>query len=82
MCYCYILFSKNLDKFYVGSTCDKVDSRLLKHLSNHKGYTSRTKDWEVVYIESFDDRSCAYQRELQIKSWKSKAKILKLISES
>ena len=49
--YVYILHSKLLDRYYIGSTQD-ITKRLEKHLSNHKGYTSRAKDWVVVYSES------------------------------
>ncbi len=80
MCYCYILFSEKLNLFYVGSTCENLQERLRKHLANHKGFTAKTKDWKMVYSEKFDDKSQAYRRELQIKSWKSKNKIQQLIA--
>ncbi|AZB30186.1 GIY-YIG nuclease family protein [Chryseobacterium balustinum] len=82
MCFCYILYSKSLDKYYIGSSCEDLQERLKKHLSNHKGYTSKTKDWIIVYFEEFPDKSSAYKRELQIKSWKSKIKIIELIKDS
>jgi putative endonuclease len=81
LCYfIYILFSKALNKYYVGSTSN-IDERLKKHLSNHKGYTSMAKDWEIVYTESFDDRTSALVREKQIKRWKSRKMIEHLIKE-
>jgi putative endonuclease len=80
MCYFYILKSTLLDKYYVGHTCDGLDERLRKHNSNHKGYTGRASDWEVVYRESFDDKPTAYGRERQVKSWKSRKKIEQLIA--
>ncbi|NGX84504.1 GIY-YIG nuclease family protein [Aequorivita sp. KMM 9714] len=48
----YILYSQTLDKYYVGSTED-VSHRLREHLWNHKGFTSRAKDWELKYSEFF-----------------------------
>ncbi|MGE6397142.1 GIY-YIG nuclease family protein [Chryseobacterium scophthalmum] len=63
----------------MGSSCEDLQERLRKHLSNHKGYTSKIKDWIIVYFEEFPDKSTAYKRELQIKSWKSKIKIIELI---
>ena len=78
MCFCYILYSKFLDKYYIGSSCEDLQERLRKHLSNHKVYTSKTKDWIIVYFEKFS----AYKRELQIKSWKSKIKMIELIKRS
>jgi len=56
-----------------------VEERLKKHLSNHKGYTSKAKDWRVVYTEEFESKEEAVSRERQIKKWKSKKAILRLI---
>ena len=77
---CYILFSPTLNQYYIGHTSETLEERLRKHLSNHKGFTAKTKDWIIVYHEIFDEKSLAYQRELKIKSWKSKLKIIKLIN--
>ena len=79
MCIVYILHSRSLNKFYIGHTCEDVNERLRKHLSDHKGFTSKTKDWEAVYLEQYDTKSLAYERERTIKSWKSKNRIQKLI---
>jgi len=75
----YILFSENLDSYYVGHTND-LKERLRKHLTNHKGYTARAKDWAIVYTEEFSIKTVAYARERKIKSWKSKLKIKELIN--
>ncbi|WP_298326943.1 GIY-YIG nuclease family protein [Dokdonia sp. Asnod1-B02] len=75
--YIYILFSSSLNRYYIGSTND-VEERLKKHLSSNKGFTSKAKDWEVKYTESFETRSEAVQREMQIKKWKSRIMIEKL----
>lgn len=78
-CYVYILKSEVLRKYYVGHTCDELLSRLRRHNSQHKGFTGRASDWVVVYHENFGDKETAYRREREIKSWKSSAKIEKLI---
>ncbi|MGE8553535.1 MAG: GIY-YIG nuclease family protein [Chryseobacterium jejuense] len=44
ICYCYILYSESLEKYYIGHSCDDLQERLRKHLSNHKGFTSKAKD--------------------------------------
>ncbi|MBS9522537.1 GIY-YIG nuclease family protein [Litoribacter ruber] len=75
----YILFSKKLSKFYIGHTTELLEERLRKHLAGHSGFTSKAKDWEVVHVEFFSEKSLAYQRELEIKKWKSKDRINKLI---
>jgi len=77
--YLYILFSKSLGSYYIGYTGDSLKERLRKHLTNHKGYTARAKDWVVVFTEKFSSKAEAYSRERKIKSWKSKIKIKELI---
>ncbi|WP_228446606.1 GIY-YIG nuclease family protein [Chryseobacterium sp. 3008163] len=79
MCFCYILYSKSIDKYYIGHSCEDLQERLRKHLAHHKGFTSKAKDWIIVYFETFKNKSVAYKREIEIKAWKSKAKIKKLI---
>jgi len=78
-CSFYILFSVSRNVFYVGHTCDDLSERLRKHNSNHKGFTGGCVDWEVVYFESFPDKSTAYKREREVKSWKSRKKLMELI---
>ena len=78
----YILYSISADKYYVGHTGENIEERIRKHLSDHDGFTSKFKDWELKYVEKFETKSEAYQRELEIKSWKSKKRIGRLISGS
>ena len=78
----YILYSISVNKYYVGHTGDEIQERIRKHLSNHEGFTSLFKDWKLKYTETFETKSEAYRRELEIKSWKSKKRILKLIRGS
>jgi putative endonuclease len=59
-----------------------VESRLKKHLSNHNGFTGKTKDWEVQYVEKFATKSAALKREKQLKGWKSKIRIRELIERN
>ncbi|WP_262148635.1 GIY-YIG nuclease family protein [Chryseobacterium foetidum] len=82
MCFCYILYSKILDKYYVGHSCESLQERLRKHLSAHNGFTSKAKDWIIVYSQIFENKSSAHNRELEIKSWKSKLKIKDLIGKT
>nr|WP_245891713.1 GIY-YIG nuclease family protein [Flavobacterium faecale] len=59
----------------------ELKERLRRHLSSHKGYTGRAKDWEVIYFESFDEKTSAILREQEIKKWKSRIKIEALYSQ-
>jgi putative endonuclease len=78
----YILYSSTADQYYVGHTTDILLERLRKHKSNHKGYTGRFHDWEIVYSEQFETKKLAYAREREVKSWKSKKRIVSLIAGS
>jgi putative endonuclease len=81
LCHLYILYSKKLDKFYLGHTCDLIGERLRKHSTNHKGFTGSTPDWVLVYKEEYSDKGSAYARERHLKSWKSRKKIIELINQ-
>ena len=63
----YILYSKLMDGYYVGSTSGPTVERLKKHNTKHKGYTSRANDWEVIYEKHFSTISEARVLELIIK---------------
>lgn len=78
----YILFSETLNQYYIGHTFEGLEERLLKHLSNHSGFTGKGKDWIVIYFEEFETKSLAYKRELEVKKWKSRIRIEKLINKS
>ena len=78
----YILFSKSAGKYYVGHTTEPIEERLRKHNSNHSGFTGKFNDWDVVYFEGYPSKELAYRREREIKGWKSRTRIEKLIAGS
>ena len=57
---------------------DVVD-RLRKHNSNHKGFTGSHADWRLVYTENCVDKLAGLNREREIKNWRSRKMIQKLI---
>lgn len=77
----YILHSKTLDRYYIGSCLD-MSKRLEDHLSgNYKGsYTSKADDW-VLYF-SIDNLGYKQAREIEqhIKKMKSRKYIENLKS--
>jgi putative endonuclease len=75
---CYIIYSSDLDKYYVGHTAD-MNTRIKKHLTQHKGYTATAKDWKIVFLKSFKTKNSAYEFERKIKKMKSKKYIEKII---
>ena len=78
-CHFYILYSDRKDKFYVGYTCTDLKERLRRHNSNHKGFTGNQVDWKLVYSETYELKPDAMKREKEVKAWKSRVLIQKLI---
>ena len=76
----YILYSEKADKYYLGHTGDDIAERLRKHNSNHDGFTGKFDDWKIRHIEDFYHKVDAYKRERQVKAWKSRKLIEKLIA--
>ena len=79
MSYTYILHSTSLSKYYIGSTDSSVEERFAKHLTNHGGFTSKAKDWLIVYVNQHEDPKEAKAEEFGIKKAKSKKFIERLI---
>ncbi|MBC6368081.1 GIY-YIG nuclease family protein [Algoriphagus sp. AK58] len=66
MAWVYILYSRKIDKYYVGA-CTDLDRRLHEHNLGHSKFTSTGVSWELVYKYEFQDLILAKQRELKIK---------------
>ena len=79
MYWVYILKSEASGEFYVGHTQD-VDARLQRHNAGLSRYTRGRGPWALVYQEAYETRGHAMHRERQIKSWKSRNEIAKLIA--
>jgi putative endonuclease len=77
-CAVYILYSIQMDQFYVGSSCN-LEDRLNRHKNHGSKSTKKATDWELVYFEKFSDRTLAVRRELEIKKKKSRKYIEFLI---
>ncbi len=78
MFYIYIICSDINTKYYVGCSGD-LEKRLSEHNKGLSKYTKRFKPWRLVYEETFKTLSNARKRETQIKSWKKRRAIEKLI---
>jgi len=59
-----------------------MDERLRKHNSGHKGFTGKYRDWKVVYVENFESKVLAYAGEQEVKKWKNKKRLVRLIAGS
>ncbi len=76
----YILYSLQLDKYYVGQT-EEMEKRLESHQAKRSPYTSKASDWQLVYTESYATRTDVLKRELEIKKKKSRKYIEYLIAK-
>jgi putative endonuclease len=72
--FCYILYSKSINKYYVGYTSD-IEERLKLHNSGYFGgrsYTSKVSDWDVFLLFPCETIKQAVSVESKIKKMKSR----------
>ncbi|MEK7553648.1 MAG: GIY-YIG nuclease family protein [Patescibacteria group bacterium] len=80
MFYIYIIKSLKTKKYYIGSSSN-IEKRLKQHNSYRVKSTKSFVPWELIYTESFTNRNIAVKREQQLKNWKSREAIEKLIKK-
>ncbi len=78
MYYVYIIRSTLTQGYYIGS-CEDLDVRLKRHNKGYVNSTSKARPWEIIYTEKYDSLKEARKRERQIKNWKSRSAIEKLL---
>ena len=78
MFFVYIIRSLSSNKYYIGST-DNKERRLNEHNLGFSKYTKNKGPWIIVYDEKFMTLAEARKREKQIKNWKKRKSIEKLI---
>ena len=74
----YILYSENIDRYYVGST-DDLEWRLERHNMGWGKFTKGGIPWKLVYREVYQSKTEALKREREIKRKKSRKYIERLI---
>jgi putative endonuclease len=67
MYYTYALYSKKINKFYIGFT-DNLKRRTKEHKSGKTHSTKRMKDFELTYYEACKSKKDAQDRERQLKT--------------
>lgn len=77
MAFTYIL-RLNDGSYYVGST-DNIEDRLEKHNAGEVFSTKNKLPIVLVFKERYETRSQAQKKEYQIKKWKSKKMIERVI---
>ncbi|MBK7095240.1 MAG: GIY-YIG nuclease family protein [Saprospiraceae bacterium] len=79
----YVIYSKQIDKFYIGVTNGEIETRVESHKKSKyggKSYTSQANDWELKFAIEAVDYSHAVRIERKIKSMKSRKYIESLIN--
>ena len=61
MPFCYIIYSKKLNKYYTGA-CTEIERRLYEHNIGHSKFTATGIPWVLVYSEVFETLQMAKQR--------------------
>jgi len=80
MYYVYILFSKKLNKKYIGYSSD-LTKRLTDHNSGISIYTAKGIPWRLVYYECFVSKVDAQKEEKFLKSGKGRERMKYLLSD-
>ncbi len=75
--YVYILYSRSLDRFYVGIS-QHLSQRLKQHLRGRSKWTARANDWQLIFHLAMDDYASARTMEKQIKAAGAKDFLLNL----
>jgi len=79
--YLYILQSEATGRFYIGQTQD-VSERVTYHNANYSKSLKNRGPWRLIYTEQYETRSEAMLRECQLKSWKDRRMLDRLLGAS
>jgi putative endonuclease len=80
MYFLYILYSVNIDKYYIGVSENPI-SRLEKHNEErNNGWTKRGQPWKILKTFQFENKTIALKAEKKIKNIKSRKLIEDLIA--
>jgi putative endonuclease len=66
--------------FYRTGPCRDLEARLERHQTGREDSTRSGVPWDLVWHEAYPTRAEAMGRERQIKSWKSRIRIDRLVS--
>ena len=78
MFFVYVLHSKKRDRYYIDSTKD-IAQRLAQHNAGMTKTTRTLRPWRLVYTEVFETLPEARAREAQIKAWKNRSYMEKVL---
>jgi putative endonuclease len=80
MFYAYILISSKNNSYYIGCTKD-TKNRLKQHNHGDVISTKNGRPWQLIRKEEYSTLSEARGRENQIKGWKSRKAIERLLKK-
>ncbi len=78
MYFVYVLRSLKNGRLYTGST-DNVARRISEHNSGKSKATRHTRPFELLYTESYNTRTEAYQREMFLKTGHGRQELKELL---
>ena len=78
MAFVYALKSEVSGRYYIGSTVD-VRRRLAQHNSGMTIATRHLRPWTLVYSEQLRTVADARKRERQLKSWKNRPYMQRMV---
>ncbi|NTV41515.1 MAG: GIY-YIG nuclease family protein [Candidatus Moranbacteria bacterium] len=81
MFYIYIIYSKKLNKKYIGY-CENLKNRLREHNSGESKFTSRGVPWSLVYYQVFLSEIDARKEERFLKSGKGRDRLKFLLNDT
>lgn len=81
MYYVYIMYSKKLNKKYIGYTQD-LKSRLKQHNLGKVVFTSKGIPWQLIYYESFCNKLDAQEEERFLKTGKGRERLSFLLKNT
>jgi putative endonuclease len=80
MYFVYIIQSQADSSYYVGYTRN-LEKRLIYYNLGKSKYTKRKMPWKLVYKEFIETKKEVLKREKQLKNWKNRKAIERLISK-
>jgi len=81
MYYVYIIFSKKLDKKYIGIT-QNIKKRVYEHKTKQSRFTSSTNDWKLVYYQVFISKKDAHTEEKFLKTGQGRERLKYLLANT
>jgi len=81
MAFVYILYSKRIDKFYIGFTTLTPTKRLAQHNSGYyeKSFSTGGIPWELILAIPCQNKDHARRLEAYLKKMKSRTNLVQLI---